>query len=132
MFSNSAFAGGYGGAMGKNSLGQIIESAPDDGEKIIVYDEDPHLIQNPKHKIYKTLDECPQALKVISTTNITNRTPSFQCSKSEKSPLAGATFNIIISKKIKDICKGNAEVYKCVMGCKKNVPPVMVEQPWEC
>ncbi len=118
--------------MGKNSLGQIIEFAPDDGEKIIVYDEDPHFIQNPKHKIFKSLDECPQALDWLGITNITNQTPSFQCNKNGKSPLAGATFNIVRSEKIKNFCKGNAVIYKCIKGCKSTVPLVMVEQPWEC
>ena len=125
LISLSSFADGYGGVDGKNKTGEEISfSDSDDGIKILVY----------KNSIvteeYKLEEECsysdnPNASKANERI--------MKCNKNGKSPLAGAEYEIKLSKKLKNECKEFAHVYECVKGCENaRVPAILLIHPWEC
>jgi hypothetical protein len=128
FISNLAFGGGYGGAEGTNRLGQKVGFTSEDLHQIWVRD--------PKQgkgnfKTYEMSSECPAIIEWLDAEP--TKGLLIRCSTTGLSPLAGTTYTKIKSKRIKNFCNEPAIVFKCVAGCeRKEVPHIIVEQPWEC
>lgn len=123
FFPTLAFCVGYGGAAGENQIGEMVRIAESD-EGLSIFVE--KLGSKRPWKEYKVSEECP-------TWKLENDQKIIACQKSGKSPLAGATYKVTTSKKIRDVCKDPAVIYVCVQGCsRKETPKLLVEQPWEC
>lgn len=126
--SDLAIAWGYGGAEGKNNLGQAVGFTSEDLHQIYVRDPK----QGKGHFLtYEMSRECPAIIEWLDAEPIKGLL--IHCSSNGLSPLAGATYTKVKSKRIKNVCKEPATVFKCVAGCeRKAVPQIIVEQPWEC
>jgi len=132
LFPWSAYAVGYGGAFGMNALGQEIHIADELANSLFVYWVDKPEGERKRQWQGKTIgkfkisEECPGWDWAQDQKHIV-------CLPTGKSPLAGATYRIEESNKIKDVCGNNAKVYRCIEGCDKPVvPKLLVEEPWEC
>ena len=118
-------ADGYGGARGKNSLGEIVYIGEDTARSIYV---EKNKQDHDWAEHYDFAAECP-----TSTHN------TFSCPPGRKSPLSGSTYKITTSKKWRPCNvdpfydKSPGEVYVCVKGCdNKRVPKIFYVNPWEC
>ena len=134
LFSSPAFSWGYGGAEGKNRLGQIIHfSESSDGVSFDIWVENPKL-KPENYLFFKMEAECPSLIKWLDITSPqSNERPIIQCRADGKSPLAGATYTKVRSKKIMNTCGDPATIFKCTKGCRnKSVPLLIIESPWEC
>jgi len=121
FFCDAAVAMGFGGALGSNRLGQKIH-IEESKSGVSIFVESPGQVEWAEFPI---LDECPN-------WNWDGQR-SFSCKFTGRSPLAGATYNVGISGRIRSACGKRAVVYTCVRGCnKKAVPATFVVQPWEC
>lgn len=126
--SDFSIAAGYGGAEGKNRLGQTIGFKYDDSPQIEVYDT-----RKGKELFitYEMSNECPEIIKWLAAEP--RKGLRIRCSSTGHSPLAGTTYTKMKSKRIKDGCGDLVLVFQCVAGCeRKEVPKVIVEYPWEC
>lgn len=123
-----AFAGGYGGAEGKNGLGQTVGFSSEDLHQIWVHDPK----QGKDHFVtYQMSAECPAIIEWLDAEP--KKGLLIRCAAKGQSPLAGATYTKVTSKRIRNTCNEPATFFKCVAGCeRKDVPRVIVEQPWEC
>jgi hypothetical protein len=126
--SNQAIAWSYGGAEGKNSLGQTVGFTSEYLHQIWVHDPK----QEKEHFItYEMSTECPAIIEWLDAEP--KKGLRIHCPSNGQSPLAGATYTKAKSKRIKNVCEEPATVFKCVAGCeRKAVPQIIVEQPWEC
>ena len=119
-----ALAWDFGGASGKNAIGQIIAI---EGSyvnlKLSIYPK------NPKDSTPQTFtfdNEC--SVKPSTNPNFHGIGESFSCRKDSESPLAGVTYKVVADK---GKCAG--WIYYCIRGCgSKNVPNIMYENRWEC
>lgn len=126
--SSLAFGWSYGGAEGTNGLGQKVGFASEDLNQVWVHDPK----QGKDHFVtYEMSSECPAIIEWLDSPP--KKGLLIHCSPVGRSPLAGATYTKVKSKRIKNVCKKPATVFKCVAGCeRKEVPHIIVEQPWEC
>lgn len=126
--SSCVFAWGYGGAEGKNSLGQTVGFTSEDLHQIWVHDPK----QGKDHFItFEMSTECPEIIEWLDAEP--KKGTLIRCSSVGQSPLAGTTYTKSKSKRIKNTCNAPATVFTCVAGCgRKEVPLIIVEQPWEC
>jgi hypothetical protein len=125
---SQALAAGYGGAQGKNDLGQTVGFTPEDLHQIWV--RDPR--RGADHFItYEMSSECPAIIEWLGAEPVKGLL--IRCPAGGQSPLAGTTYTKVRSKRIKNTCDDPATIFKCVAGCeRKVVPKIIVEQPWEC
>lgn len=123
-----AFASGYGGAEGRNGLGQRVGFTPEDLHQIWVHDPK----QGKDHFVtYEMTSECPEIIRWLDVKP--KKGLLIRCSSSGQSPLAGTIYTKVKSKRIRNTCNGPAILFKCEAGCeRKDVPRIIVEQPWEC
>lgn len=153
LLPSIAFAAGYGGAEGKNSLGEIIRIESDLGETISVQKNSEDFEQE---ETYVTRDECPSFFNEDPATvssYLHTLKEQFSCRKDGKSPLAGTTYKITTSEDWKpcesfpedmgiqqDLEPGidygfdaPGEVYVCIAGCDNpRAPQIFYVSPWEC
>jgi hypothetical protein len=127
-----SFAAGYGGAEGRNRLGERIYIASDS-----YYDL--YVIRGPSESDWsKPFDmdtNCP------GFSNAMNKGPgaTFSCPPKPAFPLSGTTYRITTSRKYRP-CSSEpfndnspGTVYECVKGCNsKTAPAIFNESPWEC
>jgi hypothetical protein len=123
-----AMAWSYGGAEGRNSLGQTVGFTSEDLHQIWVHDPK----QGKDHFVtYQMSVECPEIVEWLDVEP--KKGLHIRCSSSGQSPLAGTTYTKLKSKRIRNVCNEPATVFQCVAGCeRKQVPRIIVEQPWEC
>lgn len=119
--SATAYGAGYGGARGKNRLGQTIHIQQEVGLRIY--------IENKSEREwvggYNFDEECREILDDKQYVK------EIVCKKNGKSPLAGATYKVIPNPNQNDC--DYAATYKCIDGCQeKRVPLEIVEGTWEC
>lgn len=139
LYSIAAFPWNYGGAKAKNRLGQTIYfsegagSTPEGGMPYVIEVSTPGRGDDDYEK-FQMESECPTMIKWLDITSPQrNERPIIHCRADGKSPIAGATYTKIRSKKIKNSCGDPATVFKCIRGCKeKAVPLLIIESPWEC
>lgn len=120
-----AVADSFGGAHGKNRLGDDIHIGGEyDDLTIEVYGKN-HDKSKPAKEAYRFSDEC----KVIRSKrkDFIGLGAAIVCKKEGRSPLAGVTYKVT---SVKQECGG--WLYTCVKGCNRRVPATMYEQPWEC
>jgi hypothetical protein len=124
-------AAGYGGAEGRNQLGELIYIAADNGDEL-------YIIKGPGDGTwsdpYSMKAECPQFAAAMSTGSDT-----FSCPPGRKFPLSGATYRIGTSRTYRPCNtapfydKTPGAVYRCIKGCEnKSAPALFRERPWEC
>lgn len=134
FISTSAFSSGYGGAEGKNRMGQIIYFSDSiaSASRYEINVSTPNQGEN-GYKKFSMESECPELTEWIDITRPEiNKKPIIHCRADGKSPLAGATYTKIRTKKIMK-CGAPATAFKCIKGCEnKSVPLLIVESPWEC
>lgn len=124
LLSNTVHSMGFGGATGEDRDGQIIHIEESSTNGISIFVEKKQS-QEPWEE-YSLASDCPGWDWGTSPKTLV-------CKSDGKSPLAGASYNIGRSKKIKNTCGRAAKIYTCVKGCEsKRVPLFLVEQPWEC
>ena len=118
-----AIAAPYGGAEGKNQLGEIIGISSEVPE-IYVHK---NIKDSEVNERYNLSEECPTFLK--------GDFKKFSCKSNRKSPLAGTTYKVITSKKYHpcDDHTFNGTIYVCIKGCNnKRAPKIFYESPYEC
>ena len=129
-----SFAAGYGGAEGRNLLGERIFIASESNYDLYVF-KGPNKSDWPKPFDMNTA--CPEfgkAMAEFSEAMNKRPSPTFSCPSHRLFPLSGTTYRITTSKKYR-ICDGEfpSIVYICVKGCNsKTAPSIFKESPWEC
>ena len=125
-----AFAAGYGGAEGVNRHREVIHIGDDVAETIYVQKGVKDSVWQER---YVLRDECP------SFAGIFEGRTRFSCRAHSKSPLAGATYRVVTSKKYLPCNvppfndKTPGELYVCVAGCENpRAPKFFRVSPWEC
>ena len=129
-----SFAAGYGGAEGRNRLGERIYIASESYYDLYVF-------KGPKKgdwpKPFDMNTACPEFGKAMAALNETmNKIPSqtFSCPSHRSFPLSRTTYRITTSKKYR-ICDGEfpGMVYVCIKGCNsRKAPSIFKEDPLEC
>ena len=133
LFPVATFASGYGGAEGRNRLGERIYIAGDSHYEIYV-------IKGPSaadwSKPYDMNVECPEFINAMEKGGVGQ---TFSCPSQRKFPLSGTTYRITTSTKYRPcnfdpyFDKTPGIVYLCVKGCNgKSAPTIFKESPWEC
>lgn len=127
-----SFAAGYGGAEGRNRLGERILIASDS-----YYDL--YVITGPSEgdwsKPFDMNAYCPGFSEAMNK----GLGATFSCPPQKTFPLSGATYRITTSRKYRPCSaepfydKSPGTVYVCVKGCNsKTAPALFKESPWEC
>jgi hypothetical protein len=127
-----SLAAGYGGAEGRNRLGETIHIASDSYHELYV-------VKGTKRRDWsKAFDmnvHCPEFKKAMDEGG----RATFSCPPERAFPLSGTTYRITTSRKYRP-CSGTpyfdnrpGTVYLCVKGCNsKKAPAIFKEGPWEC
>lgn len=127
-----SLAAGYGGADGRNRLGETIHIASDS-------DYDLYVIKGPSEgdwsKPFDMNVHCPEFKIAMEKGS----GATFSCPPQRIFPLSGATYRITTSRKYRP-CSGEpfydnspGIVYVCINGCNsKAAPAIFKEGPWEC
>lgn len=132
LFPTIASAAGYGGAEGRNRLGERIHIGSDSYYEL-------YIIRGPGNGIWsEPFDmnvECPE----FKSAMIKGRTSVFSCPAGRKFPLSGTTYRITTSSKYRPcesapyFDKSPGTIYLCINGCNsKTAPTLFKESPWEC
>lgn len=127
-----SFAAGYGGAEGRNRLGERIFIASDSYYELYV-------IRGPSERDWsKPFDmnvDCPEFSKALGK----GPGATFSCPPQRAFPLSGTTYRITTSRKYRPCSDAPyydnypGTVYLCVKGCNsKTAPAIFKESPWEC
>ena len=127
-----SFAAGYGGAEGRNRLGERIHIGSDSYHELFI-------VKGPGDGVWsKPYDmniHCPEFKSALESSQVSQ----FSCPPQRHFPLAGATYRITRSNKYRPCSidpfydKSPGTVYVCVKGCgRKSVPAQLWERPWEC
>ena len=132
LFPVFGFSAGYGGAEGRNRLGERIYIGNDSYYELYV-------IRGPGDgewsKPYDMNAECPEFRNAMEK----GLAGTFSCPPQRNFPLSGVTYRITTSNKYRP-CDGDpyfdkspGTVYVCVKGCnRKSAPSIFTESPWEC
>lgn len=129
LVTGQACAAGYGGASGKNALGETIHIEGDLAETLYVQAAVQDAAQDSTSvETYAMQQECP-----------TFTDTTLACLPGRASPLSGTTYAITTSKRWKpcnvapfhDSSPG--VVYVCIAGCRNpRAPKIFHVSPWEC
>ena len=121
-----AHAGGYGGAWGKNRVGQSVH----------IYDQ---VYVYKSGRSGRRTDVVVAQMQFDEECSWVGLTPvseamALDCRKGSASPMRGAYYMIGTSPRHRDGCgRVPARVYRCVKGCGPNrVPLIFIEEPEEC
>lgn len=132
LFPAMGLTAGYGGAEGRNRLGERIHIGSDSYYEL-------YIIRGPGEgkwsKPYDMNVECPEFKSAMERGD----KAKFSCPPQRGFPLSGTTYRISTSKKYRPCDqdpyydKSPGVVYFCVRGCnRKSAPLIFREGPWEC
>lgn len=122
FLSLTAHTAGFGGAEGKNKLGEVVLVGEAKGSDWGIYVKEPN---SESQKEFSFNMECKWDWKATPLT--------FSCNPNGNSPLAGATYKVQTSKTEKNDCDQPRSLWVCIAGCNRpSVPQVFRIDPWEC
>jgi len=126
-----ALAAGYGGAEGRNRLGERIHIASDMGEELfVIRGRGDGVWSQP----FQMKAECP-AFDAAMWQN----SGTFSCPAGRQFPLSGTTYRIGTSRNHRPCATepfsdpSPGTVYRCIKGCENQRAPALFKvSPWEC